>query len=204
MLASFNAVYKTWGLGPLHLVTKTASTSCLRSLHTHYSVPRGRTELIEVRAIWHMLLWIRKCLSLLQSPSLGLMLWSPCCIITPNYLTVIAHLGVVSQEWESRGGRAAFYEWSRMLVCCVVRANADILSVQSPPLSLSPKMLTMVRKSVSSLTWTPHIKSTIFEIWRWNISSKGKASWSWKPVVLPLQLEATWQVAVERTEHGSK
>lgn len=46
------------------------------------------------------------------------MLWNPGCVISPNYLIVIVHLRVVPQEWESRGGRTAFYEWSRMLVCC--------------------------------------------------------------------------------------
>lgn len=62
------------------------------------------------------------------------MLWSPGCIIIPNCLIVIVHLKVVPLEWESRGGRTAFYEWSRMLV----RANIDAPNVLGAPLSLSP------------------------------------------------------------------
>lgn len=68
--------------------------------------------------------------------------------------------------------------------------------------SRQPQTLPMMKKSVSSITWTQDFKSSVIEIWRWNLSSKGKASWSWQPVLLPLQLEATWQVAVERKEHG--
>lgn len=131
------------------------------------------------------------------------MLWSPGCIIIPNYLIVIVHLRVVPLEWESRGGRTAFYEWSRVLVCCGVRANADAPSVLGPPLSLSPATNVADDEEISIIYHVDAgFKSSVIEIWRWNLSSKGKASWSWQPVLLPLQLEATWQVAVERKEHG--